>query len=865
MKKEIKPPKLAGWIVKRFTISYNHYPALGDLDEEFYYICEESGLQQASNWYQSQVLKSVPFLINHIFYWSITMFSNYVKIAVRSLYRKKFYSFINIFGLSLAIALCITGYINYQFSQSFDTFHEKYEDIYLVTTLRNIGSEIQEMGMSPTPLIAESKEQIPGIEMFTRYASSRGTMRYQDKVFNEYFCYVDENFFDMFTFPMLKGSKEALKSKDKIVISDEIAAKYFGAEDPVGRQVILNPGGEKEYSFLVAGIIEKPGPNSSIRLSIVLNYERQIDMLGYDLEAWNDWTGAQFILTNNQADHVSIKEQLNAYVPKQNEAVPGFKASGFSLLHLPDLADKSRELTNEPFRSGFHLSQILTPSIIALLVLLLACFNFINTAIAYSSGRLKEIGIRKVIGGMRSQLIKQFLGENLILCIIALFVGMAFARPVVEYYDTLFPDTNFVLSYSDNPEVLIFICGLLVFTALAAAAYPALYVSKFNPVNIFRGKQKLGGTKRLVRVLLTLQFSIAISAILSGVVLYLNGQYIEEFDYGFEKEQVLIVPVEGEDNFNLLKGRIQNHPGIISIGGSENMIRRNWSTRDVDIADKTYRLAALDIGKNYMETFGLEMASGKAIDFDLRAEAEESVLINEAMARQFGSACDVGKYIKYQYPAPGIEYRIAGIVKDFYLDGVWEKISPTVLRYAAPEDYRYMSIRFELSNVLPLAEGIKSDWKELFPHLPYDGFFVTEMLAQSAMITESIKKIFLYVSLIVLLTSGLGLLAIVSLNIAKRTKEIGIRRVLGAGFAHISYIISREFLVVLGISAMLGCLMGYFMVEALLSSIWAYYTDIGLIPIMFSIFTMFALAMLTIGSQVFAVSKNNPTNSLRYE
>jgi len=862
---QIKPPKFTSWIINRFTISYNHYPALGDLEEEFYYICDEKNPQYAGYWFRIQVLKSIPFLINHILYWSIAMFRNYVKIAFRNLYRKKFYSFINIFGLGTAIAICIAGYINYQFSQSFDKFHENLENIHLVTTKRTINNRQVEYGISPTPMLPESKDKVPGIEKYTRLARSNGILRYEDKVFNESFSYVDENFFDIFTFPMVRGKKETLKNKGNIVITDDIAEKYFGIENPVGKQVILNPTGNKEYSFFIGGVIKRPGSNSSLRLSVIINYERQIDMLGYDLEAWNDWTSAAFILTNSQADLVLIKKQLNSYVKKQNEAAPAFPAGSFSLIAMPELFSRSDDLSSEPFRSGFHLSQIITPSVIALLVLLLACFNFINTAIAYSSSRLKEIGIRKVIGGLRSQLIKQFLGENLILCLFALVLGMAFAGPVVSFYDGLFPDTHFYLNYLENPGVLVFIIGLLIFTAAAAAAYPAFYISKFNPIKIFRGRQTLGGTNRLIRVLLTLQFSIAVSSIFSGVVLYMNGKFIEDFNLGFEEEQLLIVPITGEDNYNLFKGKIQDIPGIINICGSNHLIGRNWTTRDVEIDKETSRLTVLDMGENYLETIGLELVQGKAFDHSLQAEAEESVLINESMAATFGSACEVGKYIKFQYPAPGREYRIAGIIKDFYLHGMWRKVEPAVFRYSPPQDYRFLSVKFNLSSLRSVSDGIKQSWKVLFPHRPYDGFFMTEIMEESIQITDSIKKIFLYVSLIVLMTSGLGLLAIVSLNIVKRTKEIGIRRVLGAGFAHIGYIISKEFILLLAIASAAGCLMGFFMVDMLLSSIWAYHTDAGFVPIILSISLMFALAMITIGSQVFTVAKDNPTNSLRYE
>jgi len=864
MIKSIIPPQISKWIISRFTIDYNHFPALGDLDEEFYYLCENANIIKARGWYRFQVIKSIPYLINHIIYWSITMFGNYVKIAMRNLYKNKLYSVINIFGLGVAVAVCLVGYVNYQLSQSYDAFHKNKDDLYLINTYRIVNENRINMANSPTMLSPSITEQLSGIDNYTRIARDGAIIRYKDKVFNETVYYLDDSFFDLFTFPVISGEKDALKDMNSIIINDEIAVKYFGAENPIGEQIILSPNGEKEYGYFVRGVIEKASTVSSLRPTICVPYKRQEDMLGYDLEDWKDWTSAAFIQANDQADPAQIENLMQKYLPQVKEANVNFPVEGFYLTPLLELAFSTRDIGG-PFFSGFHPAAVIAPSVIALLILLLACFNFVNTSMAFASRRLKEIGIRKVIGGIRRQLISQFLGENLILCFFALILGVLLAKPFMNFYDSLWPEMDFYIDYLKNPELLGFIIVLLIFTAVASGAYPALYVSRFNPVTIFRGKQKLGGTNPLIRILITLQFSISILAILSGIILYNNGEFIENFDLGFNKEQVLIVPVRNNKNFELLKSVIEKHPGIESIGASNHLVGRSWSRRDIEIDQTQSRVPVLDIGENYFETNGFQIAAGNKFDASIKAEAEETIMINETLAQTYGLTTPIDKFIKLQSPAPGKEYRIIGVVKDFHLNGLWRKVEPMIIRYLPAENNRWLSLKFNLVEHREISEYIQETWRRLFPNLPYDGFFQTEMLAEASQITRSIKLIFIYIALIAVITSGLGLFALVSLNIVRRTKELGIRRVLGASSMNIGYLISKEFLILLIFVSIAGAVLGYFSMTALLSSIWAYYVDFGILPFIYSGLLMLFIALMTVGLRIFSVATKNPVDSIRYE
>ena len=794
------------------------------------------------------------------------MLKSYLMVGIRNLYKNRLYAVINILGLGVAIGVCITGYVNYQYCMSFDSYLQNSENIHLVGTYRTIDHNRQRHSQVPTPLAPVIKTNLPGIKHFTRLLRASGILRFQDKVFNESVYYLDKNFFDIFTFPMLKGSKDALHDKNSLIITDEIASKYFGDEDPIGKQIVFSPDGQADYTFLIGGVMAKPPTNSSMLLTVCLPYERRTDILGSDIEAWDNWTSAAFIQTDTYASVEQIEANLDDFVPQVNKANLNYQASGFFLINLLDLSSSSTmDLTNRPFNSQFHFSQIIVPSVIALLVLLLACFNFVNTAVAFASRRLNEIAIRKVIGSQRRQLILQFLGENILLCMIAFALGLFLAEPFTLFYDSLIPNNTFTLTYFENPGLIAFLAILLSFTAFAAGYYPALYISRFNPVTIFSGQQRLGGTNRLIRILLSLQFAISIIAILSSIMMYRNSQYIENFDPGFDKEQVIVIPVRGENNFQLLNNAIKNNPDILSIGASEHTISHAYYRGDIEIEQNISRIRVMNIGENYFETVGMKLVNGKLFDYHRHAESEQSILITEKTVQSFGLTSPIGKYSKFISGQSSKEYKIIGVVKDLYLEGLWQEVEPIVLRYAPLEKTRFLSFKFNLNNVSAVSEYVRNKWHNIFPHLPYEGFYQGEVLGESATITDAIRRVFLYIAVIVVLASAMGLFALVSLNIVKKTKEFGIRKVLGANIFNIGYLVSREFIFVFLAASVMGSLLGYWLINTLMTSIWAYHVDFGLIPVMLASMLMVFVALFAVGSQIVSVARANPIDSIRYE
>lgn len=793
------------------------------------------------------------------------MLKNYVKIALRNLYRNKFYSILNIVGLGVAMAICVVGYVNYEFSQSYDSFHENADRIYTINSVRLDNGEESPSFFCPTPLVPTLADELPGVDNFCRETLAFGTMRYGDNVFSEGFTFLDPGFTEMFSLELLSGNLENFGDHNSIIISRDIAIKYFGEADPVGEPITLTFNDETQYDFVVGAVIENVPLNSCLYLDIAVPFERQADILDYNQLSWDDWSHAAFVQLNPETTPSDVTKYLQSYLPQTNAANER-ETGSFYMVPLRDVAAHQREASGS-LRQGLHPAAIIAPSVTALLVLLLACFNFMNTSIAFAARRLKEIGIRKVIGGMRSQLVWQFLGENLILCLAALVLAVALAEIFVPAYDSLWPELALSIDYSQSLGLVGFLVGMLLFTGIAAGAYPAFFISALKPVAIFSGKQQLGGTNPLIRVLLTVQLALAMIAITAALILSKNADYIANFDPGYDGDGVLVIPFPQEGEYQILKNEILGHPAIQAVAGSRQLMGRllNGVTTEFD-GTESFALY-FGIGEDYFEALGFTLLDGRVLDANKPADVNGAIMVNESLVRQNGWDTGVGKYMKLRLRSADStqEYRVVGVVRDFQPNGVMMEVTPTVLRLSTPDRYRFISVKCIPENEIAAAAYVGASWKRLFPHRAYDAFWQSETGAGDERINNAIKLTFLYIALVTAVISAMGLFALVSLNIARRTKEIGIRKVLGAGLAHIGSLIVKEFVILVTLGSVLASVAAYFLMDVFLSSIWTYYCDFGVEPFVLSAVFIFALAILTVGYKVVAATFSDPVDALRNE
>jgi len=790
------------------------------------------------------------------------MFKNYLKIAYRNLLKNKLYSLINIFGLSVAIACCIVAYLNHDYNVSFDMFHQNAEEIYRLKTVRVQNERERVWGNTPRPLGPALALDFPFIKKSARLTIATVVFKSGDKIFNEGVLHVDPEFFEMFSFPLKYGEASVLRDKNKIVLSEALAVKYFGEENPVGKQVTMRYRDGQPREFFIGAVAQKIPDNSSVQFNALAALDILLDT-GIDKpNDWSDWAHITFVQTSDPGQMASLAQKMDRYLAVHNSAVAtDAQIKRFALEPLQGMAMRALEVRFDILKSAMHPAGMIAPSIIAVLLLLMACFNYINTAIAYSSQRLKEIGIRKVVGGVRRQLIWQFIGENLLLCFIALALGIALAEIFVPAYDSLWTYFELKLDYAQNRGLLMFLAGLLLFLGLVAGTYPAFYVSAFHPVAILRGKQKFGGTSWLSRSLLTFQFTISILTVIAGIVFVQNAGFLRHFDLGYGKDLVIVVPLREAKYYEPYKNAIAQNPELVSIGAAMSHVGFNWGNATVAHASQKVEATLLSVGYNYLETMQVRLAQGRMFDENLPTDLQNAVIVNQKLAAEFGWDNPLGQTVALDT----LRYTVIGVVEDFYNDGVWRPIAPCLFRMSTPENLRHLAVRVPVENLTATNDFLRETWSRVVPDLPYEGFYQNEVMAEAIEVSDNIKTMFIYISVLAMVIAAMGLFALVSLNLARRTKEIGIRKVLGATMTNIMSLVNREFVLLLLAATVIASVAGYFAMQALLQSIYAYHVGFSALPFVLAGAMVFALAALTIGSQVLKVASANPVHALRYE
>jgi putative ABC transport system permease protein len=791
------------------------------------------------------------------------MIKNYLKVALRNILKNKLFSFINIIGLGFAIAVCIVAYVNYDFSKSYESFHKNADNIYSINHFKMVGNNRQNWSNIPTPLASHIKNEIPSVKYVSRYTRSGAILKYGDKVFNESIRYVDSDFFKMFSFDFIFGSGECLKDVQSIVIDNEVAEKYFGPGDPVGKQITFSTG-DYTGDFIVGGVIKKSPKNTVLPMNIILPYEVRKEIKKEKLDSWDNWMRGLLVELNPGASIKNVIGQAQKYIEPINQANPDWPVDGFYDIPFKQLAFEARDLYGSAYYNGMHPAAIMAPTVIGMLILLLASFNFVNTALAFSSKRLKEIGIRKVIGSSRLQVIKQFLGENFIMCFLALCFGIVLAEIFVPAYNSLWPELDLRINYLENMNLVLFLVGMLFFTAIAAGSYPAFYVSSFKPAGILKGNLKLSGTNPLIRVLLTFQFVLAITTILGGLIMHENAKFINDFDLGYNIPDVINVDLEG-NSYEVFKSAIKNNPDILSITACTNILGWGYNLKSIKVDDKDVEVISFNVGENYFKTMGINLLEGRDFDPDSKIDQESSILVNKEFVEEYSLDKPIDSVVKFKDGDNYKDYSIVGVTGNVLYNSLWQKVKPTMFILLPKERYSTLTVRTVPKRTSEVYASLESTWKNLFPTKPFDGIYQSRVMEEPNKVNESIEVLNVYISLIAIVISCMGLFALVALNIAKRTKEIGIRKVLGASIANISSIISREFVIILLVASVLGSVLGYYMNQMLLSSIWAYYAEPGYVTIVISVVILFAIAFVTVITQLMGISRANPVDSLRDE
>lgn len=790
------------------------------------------------------------------------MLKNYLRIAVRSYGKNYLFTIINIVGMAVGLSGLIVTFLLYEYENDFDQQHKSTSDVFRVNTHRLIEGETQKYGVVPSalgPIAAEGNQAIKG---FTRYGSTSAFLvQYEDIIHRERINFADPAFFDFFSFTIADGQKEVFRKKSSVIISEDFARKYFGDEDALGKELTIRQNNDILGRFVVGAVAERMPTNSSFRFDIIAQYDNLLDFFNQKEFDWeSEIRSVLYVRLNEESSAKELEKVLEKYAPIHNEIKESWKISGFYLVPFKEQKDEARFVYEYSLQPGLPISALYGSLIMNTLILLIACFNFTNTSLAYANKRLKEIGIRRTFGGIRIQIVKQFFAENFVLCVLALLLSIEIANRWIGWMNVQWP-IEIPRFYFNDLSISISLILLLIIISLVAGAYPSIYVSKFHPTDILKGKLKLQGTNNFTRILLTWQFGFSIMAIFSGIVLTQNAFFQKTLNWGFDKEKALIIPLHEKGNYEILKNEIAKIESVEFVAGTVHSIGFGYSSTDLEIDGEKHNSYEFLIGDEYLQTVGCEIVKGRSFLKNSLNDARESIIVNELFVRTF----DIEEPLNQSVSIQNQLFYIVGVVKDFMPYGLHSPIKPSILKLIPESEYELLVIRAAEEQLPGILAQTHDSWKMLFPNKPFEGRFMEEAAAEAIDTNNGILVQFGIMGLFALFLSITGLYSTVSLTVNKRIKEIGIRKIMGASVSHVIKLLNYEFAIIIFVAILLGCVGGYYFMNRFLSDIFSYYLDIGPLSFFAASFTILALAGLTSGIKIYKAANSNPTDALRYE
>lgn len=790
------------------------------------------------------------------------MLINYIKVALRNILKHKSYAAINIFGLAGSAAITIL-IIFYAISVlSFDQFHKDSERIFFM--YRDRATETGRMPVYDTwfPMAETAKNDLTGVEGFTRaFQAGRSWISYEDNRFEQSLTYADSTFFTFFTFPLVAGDRNTLlNDPNSVVITEAVAKKFFGDEDPLGK--VLNFGFSSDRT--VTGVIGKVPGNSSFTFEVVIPLNTQLahQFLGDNL--WGGSFCTSFIKLNKNAKISTVREQAHVIMDKYvNESEQG------NVLFIP-LKDYNNEFTDQQ-------KYAYTMLIVAIGILLIASINFTNLATAQSLMRTTEVGVRKVMGASRSGLIKQFISESLLLTFFALILGGLIAEMFLPFF-SLVIGLDIPINFVDNPALIGFIILLGFVIGILSGSYPSFYISAFKPSEVLKGAQAKKGSMLVRNGLVVLQFTLAIILISAVAIISRQVDFMRGYDVKFDKDNVVVIPIgvrDFEDRETAIsrivafKEQLKQLPGVISVTGS-NGIPGNYPGSfslflpqgKEDINPLDYQVA--DVEEDYFETYGIKLVAGRNFFPNSQNDRDNSIILNQSAVRDIGWKDAVGK--KLLYPRSRKPLEVIGVVEDFNYTSLKQPIMPIVHYYGgdSARNYRYISVKLDAKARQSTLDLMAITWKAMNFDKAYEYFFPAERMEALYATEDNLIKILTYATLFAIFVACLGLYALASFTVMLRTKEIAIRKVLGASVHSIVQLFSKSYSIMVLISIVIAIPLAWYAMSQWLES-FAFRTDISWINFALAGSIALAISFITVSIHSIKASLENPVKSLRNE
>ena len=784
------------------------------------------------------------------------MIKNYIKVAFRNIKKYKAYSFINLAGLAVGMSACILILLWVQNELSFNRFHEKADQIFRAVEHEKMSDgRTLSYPLFPTGFGPALKKDYPQVLETARLRRYRGRIvKVGDISFYENdFVFADPELLEMFTFPLLRGNKDTvLSDPSSLILTEEMAKKYWGDEDPIG-QVVKVDGA---HEFQVTGVLKNIPKNSDIKFDFVVPFTA-LEKYGWDMNDWGTFGISTFVLLNEHTDYREFNTQIEDFLKKYSEdTIMTVSLQPLTKIHLYSAGIEASGTEGD-------IKYIYIFSLIALLILLMACVNFMNLSTARSENRAREVGVRKVIGAKQKNLIFQFFAESVLLALLALLFAVIIAQLALPAFNSLTGKEVSLDIFSPSLLVLSLL-GIAVLTGMISGSYPAFVLSSLQPVKTLRRRFSSKGSGGSFRKILVLsQFVLTICLVIATIVFNRQMHYIRNINLGIEKDYIVCLGMKGglEEKSQVLKNEILRNGSVISVtaasdspaGNTMSISLDDWEGRDTDA---NYLLHLLSVDHDYLTVFNINLVEGRFFREDEKSGDEYPIVLNETAVKAMGMKDPIGKRVRD-------DFRIIGIVADYHFESLHDAIAPLGIIHT-PVDYDRLMVKIQSQDLINTIAGIRKSWIKVAPEYPFEFRFLDEDINDLYKSDRKVNTLINISTFLSLFIACLGLFGMASYTAEQRTKEIGIRKVFGASIPSIFFLLSQQFSKWVIASNIIAWPLAYFLMNKWLSG-FAYHTSPNIFIFIFATVIVLIIAMITVSFQTLKAALANPINSLRHE
>lgn len=790
------------------------------------------------------------------------MIRNYLKLGFRNLAKNRLSSAINILGLGLAVGCCMVVFQFFDWSMHMDNFHHKLNNLFVIERISQKGGNEQLRGNSPAPMGPMLQNEFPQIKNTARVKFTDVVIKQGDNVFRESVSFVDNAFYRMFDFPVKWGNKERFTDEDGIVLTEDLSIKLFGKENPVGKNVHIRfdkDGQEILANFTIKGVFATQPLESSWYFSALVPYAKMAS-LGLDKPGdWKQSVDMTFLAADNEASLAPVINGSKKYLQLYNAANVDDKISGFNFQPLNTMNFHSYKVINNRF-AATHIAGYIMLLVIAIATLLLVYFNYMNIAIASASTRLKEIGVRKIMGSSRKQIIIQFILENVILCTIAVAVGLLLARYIFLPWFTEITTIDLTGEVFSNSRTWTALLALIFISALSGAAYPSIYISSFKPVNIIKGNSKMGSKNRFRKALLGFQFFLTFLAISIAIAFVQESKQIKARPWGYSPTDNIVVTLDKTASFEAFKDELKTTNNVKSVTGSVQPLGSYSRQLVIKTDGKDETVQSISALPGFATLMGISIQKGRDLSEQFPSDPADAILVNRAFMKQMHWTTAIGKNIDYNHH----RYQVVGETADFHFDNFQTPIGPMLIMGCKPADVGYVYAKTSSGLFTNAHASVEKAWKKVNPDLPFEYYYQDTVFDGYFRGFSQVARVMSAASLIMVVISISGIFGLALLILGKKMKEISVRKVLGAGMGTIIYIINKEFMYAIGFAILFGLPISWWLTGNLFRLLLPD-SSAAMAPLILSLLALVLMTVISVSWHIFKAHTSNPTRYLKDE